>query len=600
VSKDRDEVARVLGELATLTEIDEGSPNAFRVRAYQNAQRAVEGLSEDLSDMSATDLAKVKGIGKSIAGRIREYLDHGTIAKLDELRDKHPKGKLALMKIPGLGPKSVQLLDDELQVTDLEGLAAALEDGRVADLPGMGEKTVENITKAITQLGLTSKDQRVPIVTALPVAERILAVLREVPGVQDLAYAGSLRRFREDIGDLDLLVASEDAAPVHAAFLAMDEVERTIGSGGTKTSVVTRDGVQVDLRVVPPESFGAALVYFTGSKAHNIRLRQRAIARGLLLNEYGLVRKPPDEDVPADADDDTVPPDGPDHELEVVASVTEPDVYAALDLPFIAPELREDDGEIEDAAAGTLPDLPTLEDLQGDLHDHTDLSGDGRQTLEDLVAAVAARGLHYLAVTDHAENLRMNGVSREAMLEQRQRLRALEQERGDLRLLHGAELNIGVDGSLDYDAEFLAGFDWLVASVHSYFSRPVEEQTARIVAAIRHPSVTAIGHLTGRKLGTRPGIELDIEQVLDAAADTGTAIEINAALARLDAPATVIREGARRGVTFVISTDAHAIDELDRARYGIAQARRGRLDKARIANTWDVTRFESWIADVRS
>jgi DNA polymerase (family X) len=600
VSKDRDEVARVLGELATLTEIDEGSPNAFRVRAYQNAQRAVEGLSEDLSDMSATDLAKVKGIGKSIAGRIREYLDHGTIAKLDELRDKHPKGKLALMKIPGLGPKSVQLLDDELQVTDLEGLAAALEDGRVADLPGMGEKTVENITKAITQLGLTSKDQRVPIVTALPVAERILAVLREVPGVQDLAYAGSLRRFREDIGDLDLLVASEDAAPVHAAFLAMDEVERTIGSGGTKTSVVTRDGVQVDLRVVPPESFGAALVYFTGSKAHNIRLRQRAIARGLLLNEYGLVRKPLDEDVPADADDDTVPPDGPDHELEVVASVTEQDVYAALDLPFIAPELREDDGEIEDAAAGTLPDLPTLEDLQGDLHDHTDLSGDGRQTLEDLVAAVAARGLRYLAITDHAENLRMNGVSREAMLEQRQRLRALEQERGDLRLLHGAELNIGVDGSLDYDAEFLAGFDWLVASVHSYFSRPVEEQTARIVAAIRHPSVTAIGHLTGRKLGTRPGIELDIEQVLDAAADTGTAIEINAALARLDAPATVIREGARRGVTFVISTDAHAIDELDRARYGIAQARRGRLDKARIANTWDVTRFEAWIADVRS
>jgi DNA polymerase (family X) len=603
VSKDRDEVARILSELATLTELDEGSPNAFRVRAYQNAQRAVEGLPEDLSGMSASDLAKVKGIGKSIAGRIREYLDHGTIQKLEELREKHPKGKLALMKIPGLGPKSVQLLDDELQVTDLDGLAAALEDGRVADLPGMGDKTVENIAKAISQLGLTSKDQRVPIVTALPVAERILAVLRDLPGVEDVAYAGSLRRFREDIGDIDVLVASDDGAPVHAAFLAMDEVERTIGSGDTKTSVVTRDGVQVDLRVVPPESFGAALVYFTGSKAHNIRLRQRAIARELLLNEYGLVRKPPDanetSDDVSDALDAPASTGPPPEDLEVVASVTERDVYAALDLPFIAPELREDDGEIEAADAGELPDLPTVEDLRGDLHDHTDLSGDGRESLEDLVEAVATRGLRYLAITDHAENLRINGVSREAMLEQRTRLRELEQRRGDLRLLHGAELNIGVDGSLDYDAEFLADFDWLVASVHSHFSRPIEEQTARVVAAIRHPSVTAIGHLTGRKLGRRPGIALDIEQVLDAAAETGTAIEINAALARLDAPATVIREGARRGVTFVVSTDAHAIEELDRARFGIAQARRGRLDKDRIANTWELPRFEAWIADVR-
>lgn len=601
MSRNRDEVARVLGELATLTELDEGSPNAFRVRAYQNAQRAVEGLSGDLSGMSATDLAKVKGIGKSIAGRIREFLDDGTITKLEELRAKHPKGKLALMKIPGLGPKSVQLLDDELQVTDLQGLAAALEDGRVAALPGMGAKTVENIERAITQLGLTSKDQRVPIVTALPVAERILAVLRDVPGVQDVAYAGSLRRFREDIGDLDLLVASDDASPVHAAFLDMDEVERTIGSGDTKTSVVTRDGVQVDLRVVPPESFGAALVYFTGSKAHNIRLRQRALTRGLLLNEYGLVRKPSEaaEDEPT-AGDAARPAVEQEQDLEVVASVTEHDIYAALDLPFIAPELREDDGEIEGAEAGELPELPTVEDLQGDLHDHTDLSGDGRQTLDDLVDAVVGRGLRYLAITDHAEDLRINGVSREAMLEQRTTLRALEQQRGDIRLLHGAELNIGVDGSLDYDDDFLAGFDWLVASVHSHFARPVAEQTARIVAALRHPSVTAIGHLTGRKLGRRPGIELDIEQVLDVAAETGTAIEINAALARLDAPATVIREGARRGVTFVISTDAHGIEELDRARFGVAQARRGRLDRDRIANTWDLDRFESWIADVRA
>ncbi len=573
-----DEVARLLAELAVLTEIDEGDPNAFRVRAYQNAERAVRGLDRSVADLSAAQLAEVKGIGKSIATRIREHVDDGRIGKLEELRDKHPRGKRELLKIPGLGPKTVRLLHDELDVTDVAGLAEALERGELTGLPGMGEKTVENLAEAIGQLGLTSKDRRVPIATALPVAERIVAALAEVPGAEQVAYAGSLRRFREDIGDVDVLVASDDPGPVHDALLAVDDVERTLGSGETKTSVVTRDGVQVDLRVVPPESFGAALLYFTGSKAHNIRLRQRAIERGWTLNEYAL----------ASADDD-----------EVVAAATEEAVYAALELPWLPPELREDDGELEAAEAGELPELVSVEDLRGDLHDHTDLSGDGRDPLERLVAGAVERGLDYLAVTDHAEDLRINGVSREAMLEQRDRLRALEQERGDIRLLHGAELNIAVDGGLDYDDDFLAGFDWLVASVHSHFGRSVDEQTARVVAAIRHPAVTAIGHLTGRMLGQRPGIDLDLEAVLDAAAQTGTAIEINAALQRLDAPVEVIREGARRGCTFVISTDAHAVEELDRRRFGVAQARRARLDRAQIANTRAWPDFESWLQQVR-
>jgi DNA polymerase (family X) len=584
VSRTNDEVARLLAELATLTELDEGSPNAFRVRAYQNAERAVRGLSDDVGGLSEAELAKVKGIGKSIAGRIRQYVDTGSIDKLDELRAKHPPEKLKLMKVPGLGAKSVQLLEDELGIRDVESLAAALEDGRVAELPGMGAKTVENLTAGIAKLGLTSKDQRVPIATALPVAERIVAVLEEVEGVEQAAYAGSLRRFREDIGDVDILVATDDAGPVTEAFLAMSEVERTIGSGDTKTSVITRDGVQVDLRIVPPGSFGAALVYFTGSKAHNIRLRQRAIERGWTLNEYALAVQRTDED----------------DEVEVVAQQTEQDVYAALDLPFIPPEMREDDGEVEAADGDGLPDLPDITDLRGDLHDHTDLSGDGRDSLEDLVAAAFERGLEYLAITDHAEDLRMNGVSRADMLDQRARIRALEDERGDIRLLHGAELNIGADGGLDYDDEFLAGFDWLVASVHSHFGRGVEEQTARVIAAIRHPSVTAIGHLTGRKLGARPGIELDLEQVLDAAAEAGTAIEINAALPRLDAAVPVIREGARRGCEFVISTDAHAVAELDRARFGIRQARRAGLDKRHIINTRETRDFLDWIAARRS
>ena len=586
-----DEVARLLAELATLTELDEGSPNAFRVRAYQNAERAVKGLGEDVAELSATELAKVKGIGKSIAGRIREYVDTGTIAKLEELRETHPASKLALLKVPGLGPKTVQLLDDALGIRSIEALVAGLEDGSVAELEGMGEKTIENLRDGIDKLGLTSKDQRVPIATALPLAERLVEVLAAVDAAAQVAYAGSLRRFREDIGDIDVLVATDDPDPVREAFLAMDDIDRTLGSGDTKTSVVTRDGVQVDLRIVPPASFGAALVYFTGSKAHNIRLRQRAIDRGWTLNEYAL----------AVHRDDAHPGPGvhDDPETEVVAAATERDIYAALELAYVPPELREDDGEVELAADGALPELVEVAHLRGDLHDHTDLSGDGRDPLEELVAAAVERGLDYLAITDHAEDLRINGVSREAMLAQRSALRELEQERGDIALLHGAELNIGVDGSLDYDDEFLAGFDWLVASVHSHFSRSVEEQTERVIAAIRHPSVTAIGHLTGRMIGSRPGIELDVGRVLDAAAETGTAIEINAALPRLDATVEVIREGERRGCTFVISTDAHGVADLDRARFGAAQARRARLPRDRVANTWELARFQGWLEELR-
>ncbi len=574
-----EEVARLLEELAALTMLDEGRPDSFRVRAYHNAQRAVQGLETEVAELSATQLAAVKGIGSSIAGRIREYVDTGRIERLEQLREQHPPEQLALLKVPGLGPKTVAMLDRELGVRDVEGLVAALAEGRVAELPGMGERSAGKLREAVEQLGLGSKQRRVPLADALPVAERLLAAVLEVPGVADAALGGSVRRFREDIGDVDVLVASDDASPVHEAMLALPEVERTLGSGPTKTSVVTRDGVQLDLRVVTPESFGAALVYFTGSKAHNIRLRQRALERELSLNEYALVRQ---------------------HDEQVVASRTEQEVYAALDLPWIPPELREDDGELEAADADELPRLPEVDDLRGDLHDHTDRSGDGRDPLDVLVSAAVERGLEYLAITDHAEDLRINGVSRADMLEQRRELRDLEQRRGDIRLLHGAELNIGVDGDLDYDAEFLAGFDWLVASVHSHFGRGVREQTDRIVAAMREPSVTAIGHLTGRLLGRRPGIELDLDVVLDAAVETGTAIEINASLQRLDAPVGVIREGHRRGVRFVISTDAHAVEDLERARFGIAQARRARLPAEAVANTWPTSRFLAWVDEVRS
>jgi DNA polymerase (family 10) len=604
VARTNVEVARLLAELAVLTEIDEGSPQAFRVRAYQNAERAVAGLSRDVAAMSTAELADVRGLGKSTAAKIREYVDTGRIDKLDQLRAEHPVDKRELLKVPGLGAKSVELLASRLDITDLEGLRAALEDGRIADLPGMGVKTAEKLAVAIERMGLSSKQLRVPLVDALPLAERVVARLREVAGVEEAAYAGSARRFRDTVGDLDVLVATDDPAPVTAAFVAMDEVAEVVGSGETKTSVATHDGLQMDLRVVPPGSLGAALVYFTGSKAHNIRLRQRAIQRGWTLNEYALAVADPDVgEVDAEPGGDAAHPlvdaDGRPPGT-VVAARTEAAIYAALELTWVPPELREDDGEVELAAADDLPDLVTVEAVRGDLHDHTDLSGDGRDSLEAMVAAAVDTGLDYLAITDHAEDLRINGVSKTAMLDQRRRLRRLEQQRGDLRLLHGAELNIGGDGGLDYDDDFLATFDWLVASVHSHFGRPAAAQTDRIVRALRHPSVTAIGHLTGRMMGKRPGIELDLEAVLDVAAETGTAIEINANLRRLDAPAEVVREGVARGVTFVISTDSHAVREFANLRHGVANGRRGGLTSERCANTWGTDRFLAWIDDVRA
>jgi DNA polymerase (family 10) len=583
VARSNDEVAQRLEELARLTVVDEGDPNSFRVRAYQNAARAVQTLDRDVAQLSTTELTKVKGLGKATAAKIRQFLDEGRIDKLDALRAKYPPGQLELMRVPGLGPKSIQLLAEVLDVRDLDGLKAAIDDGRLADLPGMGEKTAANLAVAIEQMHLASKERRRPIHEALPVAERLVATLEARDDVQRVAYAGSLRRFRDTIGDVDILVAATAPAGIMEAFTTHDAVSRVQGHGDTKSSVVTHDGLQVDLRVVPPEAFGAALVYFTGSKAHNIRLRQRAIARGWKLSEYTL------EDAETGA---------------LVAGATEQDVYAALDLDWIHPEQREDNGEIE-VHDRTDPDtspprLVELDDLRGDLHDHTTWSGDGRSSLPDMVAAAATRGHAYFAITDHAEDLRINGISREQMLEQRRILRQLQEQVPDTRLLHGAELNIGIDGSVDYDPEFLAGYDWLVASVHSHFRRPVAEQTHRIVTAMRNPAITAIGHLSGRKLGHRPGIELDLDAVFDAAIETGTAIEINSDLHRLDATAEVIREGAARGVRFVISTDAHHTRELDFHRHGVRQARRGGVPADQVVNTWDVDRFLAWVDDVHT
>jgi DNA polymerase (family 10) len=571
-------IIAAMNELKVLMTLEEGSPQAFRVRAYDNAIQGLESAPADIASLSESELVALKGVGKSTANKIRELIETGTMKKLEGLREKYPPEFVNLTRIPGLGPKTLIMLRDRLDVQNLDDLQAALAAEKLRDLPGLGQKSEEKIAHAIERLGLHGKDTRTPIVEALPLARAVVAELLELPEVRKADYCGSLRRFREDIGDIDILVSSTKPEPVMEYFTAMPQVSDVIGHGDTKSSVVTRQGIQMDLRVVRPAEYGAALLYFTGSKTHNIHLRQLAMERGWLLNEYGL------SDVASG---------------EVVASKTEKDIYAALDLAFVPPTLREDGGEIEKAATGELPKLVQLKDIKGDLHYHTDLSGDGREPLERMVDAAAARGYSYLAITDHGEDLTINGASRRQMLAQRKKIARLQEEYPDLRLLHGCELNIGREGTVDYDLDFVLGFDWTVASVHSYFDLDRNQQTERVLQAMAIPGVSAIGHLSGRYIGRRPGIEVDLEAVMEAAAATGTAIEINGALQRLDATPEAIRIGIKHGVTFVIDTDSHHTSELGRMEYGVLNAQRGWVERSMVANTWPTAKFLKWVAAKR-
>ncbi len=572
------ELARIMGELAQLTKLEDGSPQSFRVRAYEKAVQALRDLTEPAVTMSAAELTAVSGIGKSIAAKLREYVDTGSLAKLDELREKFPPAFVELTRIPGLGPKTLALLRSELGVENLADLRSAVEQQRLRDVRGLGAKTEENVARAIERLGLHGKERRTPVGVALAVASEIAAGLRDVPGVERVQHCGSLRRFRDTVADVDIVVAATDAAPVMERFVGLSLAAEVAAHGETKSVIHTRDGLQVDLRVVTPGEFGAAVLYFTGSKQHNIELRQRALQRGWTLNEYAL----------SDAETG-----------EVIAAVDEEDVYRALDLAFVPPSLREGRGEIDLAARDELPRLITGEDLRGDLHVHTTLSGDGRSPLEAMVAAAASRGLEYIAFTEHGEDLAVNGVSRAGMRARRKELRTLQERYPDLRLLYGCELNIGPDGTLDYDLDFRLEFDWCVASVHSYFDLEPARQTARLVAAMQDPAVGAIGHLSGRKIGRRPGIEFDADMVLAAAEHTGTAIEVNGAIDRLDATEEVLRLTRDTGVRLTISTDSHHVDEYRRAEWGVRHAQRAWVTPDRVVNALPAADFLAWASAKR-
>jgi len=562
----------MLHELAELTMLEEGDPQSFRVRAYESAAQSITAQASDLGKLTVQELQKIEGVGKSTADKIRELIETGKVAKLEGLRAKHPPAVVALLRIQGLGPKALKRLRAELGVASMADLQRVLAEHKLRDLKGFGEKSEEKLTKAIARLEQQGSIGRTPISVALPLARRIVARLADVPGVTHASTCGSLRRFSETIGDVDILVSASDPEAVMAAVVALPAVDTVLGRGAAKTSIVTRRGTQVDVRVVAPAQLGAALLYFTGSKGHNIKLRQRALAREWTLNEYAL------------------------SEIEggkIVARETEEDIYRALGLAYIPPVLREDAGEIEAAETGTLP--RPIGPLYGDFHLHTTVSGDGRSSLEEMVAAAIARGYRVLAVTDHAEGT-LSGVDRDAFLAQRERVRAMQAEVGDkLKLLHGVELNIGPAGELDYDLEFRRSFDWCLASVHDHFELDRAAQTRRIVTAMQDPAVRMIGHPSARMIGGRPPIDLDYDQVFAAAEATGTALEVNGGLPRLDLSVEALRHARGRNVTFLLTSDAHEAGELERVNYATLNAERAWLDRERVANAWDPERLLAWL-----
>ncbi|MEU2224037.1 DNA polymerase/3'-5' exonuclease PolX [Streptomyces sp. NPDC018347] len=563
------EVEALLQEYADLLAITGG--DTFRARAYEKAARAIGGYPADVSTLDAEGLREIPHVGRSIAEKVTEYLRTGRISLVEEGRARIPAGVRELVTIPTLGPKKASRLYEDLHISSVDQLAAALDDDALAGLKGFGEKTRENIRHGIELLRRAGG--RVPLGLALDTAEEIVAALSAVPGCARCAHAGSLRRMRETVGDLDVLVAAERSAPFMEALCALPATAEMITRGAKKTSVRTGDGLRVDLRVVPPRSWGAAMQYFTGSRAHNIRTRTIAVHLGLKLSEYGVF----------DAGGG-----------EPVASRTEEEVYARLGLPWIAPTLREDRGEIEAALDGELPEVVTERDIRGDLHTHTDLT-DGLAPLETMVAAAAERGYAYYAVTDHAPGLSMQGMTDGRILAQRERLRELDGAPRRMRLLHGTELNIGPDGEVDWPAEFLAGFDLCVASLHSHFDLDRTAMTRRLVRACEHPYVNIIGHPTTRLIGRRPGVDADWDAVFAACARTGTALEVNARPDRLDLCDADILRAREHGARFAVNSDAHAVPHLGQLRYGVGTAQRGWLTGDDVINTWPLARLRGFL-----
>jgi DNA polymerase (family 10) len=569
VPRANDAVEAALYEYAELLSILSDDP--YKHRAYEKAARSVGGYARDLAGIDLKEILQIPGVGTSIGEKIHEFLQTGAMKALEELRSQIPAGVREMTAVPGLGPKKAMILYRNLGIAGIDALTAAVEAGQLAELKGFGARTEENIRRGIERL--QQQGGRSLISVAMDLAEYFAERLGPRRDVKRIEYAGSLRRMAETIGDLDLLVASQDPVAVMDAFTSVGVVERILAHGETKSSVLTRGGIQVDLRVVPLEAWGAAMIYFTGSKAHNIRIREMAVRKGLKLNEYGLFRA---------------------KSGRLVVARAEEEVYERLGLPWIPPTLREDRGEVEAALDGTLPDVVSHRQIRGDLHTHTRLT-DGLATLEQMLDAAADLKYAYYAVTDHAPNLFMQRMTDEKMLAQRDELRALQSRYPKMTLLHGSELNIDPEGSVDWGPEFLEGFDVCVASVHSHFTQSKDDMTRRIVRAMENPHVHVIGHPTARLINKRQPIEFDLEEVFKAAARTGTALEVNGYPDRLDLKDEHILWARRHGVKFAVDTDSHATTHLANMRYGVATAQRGWLTKDDVINAWPLSRLRVFL-----
>ncbi len=561
-------IARLLDETASLLEIDAADP--FRIRSYRRAAEAVEQQTTQLGALAddPKQLLAIPGIGKGMVANIQALLTTGTLPLREELLQKYKPTMLELLRLPGMGPKTVALVWSSCQVCDIDGLEAAAKAGHLTKLPRMGEKFVTKLLKGIEDHRKNSSRFRID--KAQQHADTISDLIRAFPGIDEITPAGSLRRGRETVGDLDLLVTGPACEPdvVSAAIehvAALPLIDKLIAKGQNKVSFTLRNNLQVDVRLLPRASYGAALQYFTGSKMHNVALRQRAIKRGLTLNEYALLRV-----------EDNV----------IIAAASEADIYNALDLDYVHPELRENSGELEAAAAHTLPHLITRADIRGDLHMHTNAT-DGRDTIRQMAEAALARGLAYIAITDHSKNLAMtNGLDDKRALTHIKAIRKVDSEmKGQIRVLPGIEVDILADGALDLDDSTLAQMDIVVASVHSHFNQPIEEMTERVLRALENPHVRILGHPTGRKVLSREGYAINIDLIIKRAAELGVAVEHNANPARSDLNDLNLRIAKQFGCKIVVDTDAHSTEELDQIRYGITQLRRAWLTPADILNT---------------
>jgi len=558
------DVADIFNEIADLLDIQGGNP--FRIRAYRNAARTVGGLSANIAEMvhEGKDLSAIQGIGKDLSAKIVEIVRTGTLPLLADLEASVPAELSVMMKVQGLGPKKIKKMYEELDIQSLEDLKNAAEGGTIRSLPGFGEKTEQSIIEELKRIQGQKKagKERIKLAEAERIAGPLLEYLKGVKGIKDIAAAGSFRRRKETVGDLDILCTCKKNAGVMERFVEYEDVAKVLAKGKTKSSVALRRGLQVDLRVVPQASFGAALVYFTGSKEHNIAIRKIAVRRNLKINEYGVFKGE-----------------------KRIAGSSEKSVYARVDLPYIEPELRENRGEIEAAQDGGLPDLVAIDHIKGDLHAHTKAT-DGHHSLEEMVRAALERGYEYLAITDHSRHVTVaHGLDEKRLSRQIDEIEKYNQKQDDIEILKSIELDILEDGSLDLPDDILGRLDLVICSIHSKFNLSREEQTGRVIRAMDNPHFNIFCHPTGRLINERRPYEIDMEKIVRAARERGCFLELNAHPDRLDINDFHCKMAREMRVKIAVSTDAHRLDDFDFMKYGIGQARRGWLGPADVLNT---------------